>query len=420
MATGQENTGNPQKSTISLITNPNVQIKPTIATFRSMIEEAYKDKNTGKSILRLNEMTGRPEIYDKSEWRQWTDADESLLKSYFQTKYGMYSPKMLEDAIAIHFNSHRVNPLTDLLKSIKWDGTNRIEGFLTFATHCDDNDYTREVSRLIFAGGVNRAFRPGCKFDDMVVLVGKQGNGKTALVRWLNMEDQYYKEIKTISGKEGVEALRGCWVGEFSELMAMTKIKEMETVKAYITSQEDTYRAPYKKYVETIPRRCIFIGTTNNFQFLTDKTGNRRFYPVQCNFDGYDVFNNEKAIREYIRQCWGEAVHRYKENNLPPYARRDLIKQIREAQNDAEEDDWRVGAIMSYLEQKEENDTVSVIELWYNALDEPIDRKPTRSDSIDIAKIINQIPGWLRCKTPKRVKWGLQKVWQKQPEGMPW
>lgn len=364
-------------------------------------------------------MTGRPEwqSHDDNIWRQWTDADEARMAAYLQRVEGLYSPKMLEAAIMIYFQMRTENPLITLLEGLKWDGKARIESFLNYATHCDDTPYTREVSRLIFAGGINRAYRPGCKFDDMVVLVGKQAKGKSTLVRWLAMEDHYFREIKTISGKEGIEAIRGAWICEFAELMAMTKVKEMEAVKAYITSQEDSYRMPYRRYVETIPRRCIFIGTTNSNQFLTDKTGNRRFYPVQCNLDGYDIFKREGELKEYIRQCWAEAVALYKAGVLDPYAKRELIDAIRAEQSNAEEDDWRVGAIMDYLdrEKRAPNAVTCVVELWHRALNEPEDRKPTRSDSIDITKIVNQLPGWTRDKKPFRVPpWGLQRVWRKE------
>ena len=168
----------------------------------------------------------------------------------------------------------------------------------------EDDEYTAECSRLIFAGGVHRALKPGCKFDSMVVLVGGQGCGKSTIVRLLNVHEDWYKEVTTIDGKEGIEALSGSWVAEFSEMMAMTSIKEIEGVKAYITRQVDHVRKAYGRYESDLKRRCIFVGTTNNDRFLTDKTGNRRFFPVVVHSDGYDIGAREDEIREYICQCW--------------------------------------------------------------------------------------------------------------------
>ena len=402
-----------QKSGVSLITesvkDAGIQVKPTINNFYTLIGRHYG------SDLRLNEMTGKPEFKRNGQWREWTDTEESRMRSYFENKYGMYSQNKLTDALLIYFQNNKVNPLMDILESLEWDGKPRVEQFLHDVMKVEDNEYTRECSRLIFAGGVHRAYRPGCKFDDMIVLIGGQGAGKSTIVRWLNMEDQFYQEIKTIAGKEGIEALRGVWIGEVAELMAMTRVKEAEAVKAYITSQKDSYRPPYQKNVQTIPRRCVFIGTTNNPQFLTDKTGNRRFYPVKCGADGYKLLDHETEVRAYIRQAWAEAVHLYKEDKLQPFARREVLDQIRAAQEAAMEDDWRIGQIEQYLEdtKKKPNDTVTVIELWHRALNNPDEIKPTRKDSIEITQIITNIPGWVACTNLVQTQWGRQKGFKK-------
>ena len=403
------------KSSVSLITdevkNEKIQAKPTIANFYRIITNHYGQ------LIHMNEMTGKPERYDMAtkRWREFTDADEADMRSYFENEYGMYSQNKMQDALQVYFANNRVNPLLQILEGLEWDGKPRIEHFLHDVMKVEDSEYTREASRLIFAGGIHRAYEPGCKFDDMIVLIGTQGTGKTTITRWLNMEDRFYQEIKTISGKEGIEAIRGVWIGEVSELMAMTRVKEAEAVKAYITSQKDNYRPPYAKHTQTIPRRCIFIGTTNNPQFLTDKTGNRRFYPVKVNVDGYKLLDNEKDVREYIAQAWAEAVHLYKKGKLQPFAKREVLEQIRAAQEAAMEDDWRIGAIEQYLAdtKKRPNDTVSIIELWHRALNEPEESKPTRSDSIAITQIITNIPGWVKCDNPIHTQWGKQKAFRK-------
>lgn len=400
------------KSEVSLIPGGSakgLQIKPTIDNFYRLMTDHYGNH------LRLNEMTGKPEFFRNGEWREWNDTEESRMRSYFESTYAMYSQNKMTDALMIYFASHKVNPLLDILNNLEWDGKPRVEQFLHDVMKAEDSEYTRECSRLIFAGGVNRAYRPGCKFDDMIVLIGGQGTGKSTITRWLNIDERFYQEIKTINGKEGIEAIRGVWIGEVSELMAMTRVKEAEAVKAYITSQKDSYRPPYQKNVQTIPRRCVFIGTTNNPQFLTDKTGNRRFYPVKVNSDGYKLLDNEKPVREYIRQAWAEAVHLYKDGKLQPFARKEVLEQIRAAQEAAMEDDWRIGQIEQYLEdtKKAPNSTVSVIELWHRALGNPEEIKPTRSDSIAITQIVTNIPGWVACPNPIKTYWGKQKSFKK-------
>lgn len=390
---------------------PGMQVKPTIDNFYKLIGAHYKGK------LRLNEMTGKPEWYDVhlKRWREWTDSEESQARAYFESNYGMYSQAKLADALAIYFKDHAVNPLLDILNGLEWDGKPRVEQFLHDVMKADDTPYIRECSRLIFAGGIHRAYEPGCKFDDMIVLIGGQSAGKSTIVRWLALDDQFFREIKTINGKEGIESVRGVWIGEVAELMAMTRVKEAEAVKAYITSQEDSYRPPYGKHIITIPRRCMFIGTTNNPQFLTDKTGNRRFYPVKVKSFAYMMYDNEKVIREYVRQAWAEAVHLYKEGKLQPFAKKEVLDEIKEAQEAAMEDDWRTGAIIQYLEdqKKANNSTVCVIELWHRALNEPEESKPTRKDSIEIGQIISSIPGWVQGQNKISTQWGRQKYFRK-------
>ena len=399
------------KSPISILTSGPVQVKATIDNFYKLLTDHFGDK------LRLNEMTGKPEKWDqyRKRWREWTDADESDARAYFESTHAMYSQAKLADALQIYFYNHKVNPLLQILEKLEWDGKPRVDRFLIDVMKADDNDYVRECSRLIFAGGIHRAYEPGCKFDDMMVLIGGQSAGKSTIVRWLNLNDAFFREIKTISGKEGIESIQGVWIGEVAELMAMTRVKEAEAVKAYITEQEDSYRPPYGKHVQTIPRRCIFIGTTNNPQFLTDKTGNRRFYPVKCQSFAYKLYDHEKEVKEYISQAWAEAVHLYKNGELQPFAKKEVLEQIRAAQAAAMEDDWRIGAIEQYLEdqKKAPNSTVSVIELWHNALNEADESKPSRKDSIEITQIISNTAGWVQCPNLINTKWGRQKGFRK-------
>ena len=407
-----ETSQEPVKSDVNLTQGMALQdMKPTIFLFRHLLEINYS------KVLRFNILTGRQEYFDRQEqvWQEWTDVNDAQLRLWFQSNYGLYHEKMLRDALQIHFEVHSVNPLTDLLDSLVWDGKSRITCFLHDILGCDDTAYYREVSRLIFAGGIHRAYRPGCKFDDMIVLVGEQGGGKSTIVRWLNMDDSFFREIKVITGKESCEILRGVWIAEVAELMAMTRVKESEAVKAYITAQEDSYRPPYARYVQTIPRRCTFIGTTNNPLFLSDRTGNRRFYPVACKANGYDVLEKESEIREYISQCWAEALYLFRKDELPPYADKSVISAIRQKQEAAMEDDWRVGAISQYLEsvKRSPKDTVSIIELWHCALNVAEEIKPCRKDSIEISQIVLSLGGWKRAESTTMTRWGKQRYYVK-------
>ena len=412
------NENNRTGNTLMHTDNKYMAMKPSIPAFTEILDSFFgaNERNGNHDMMRYNVMNNKRELFDPKEqrWREWTDADDSRVRYVIQANYGMYQKSMTDDALNIRFDTHRVNPLICLLDTLEWDGKPRIESFLHEVMKAADTPYTRECSRLIFAGGVNRAYKPGCQYDDMIVLVGEQGNGKSTIVRWLNMDDCYYREVKTIDGKESVEALQGGWICEVAELLAVTKAKEAEAVKAFITCRSDNYRVPYEKHPVTLPRRCSFIGTTNKQLFLFDKTGNRRFFPVHCNITPYDLHDHEDEIHAYIRQAWAEAVYLFKNDNLLPYARRELKEDIRKEQESAMEDDWRIGAIQGYLEKNKDytGSTVSIIELWYKALNMDERAKPTRKDSIEIAQIVLS-SGWKRVSKPVYTEWGKQKVFTK-------
>ena len=335
--------------------------------------------------LKFNLLTYSPEQERGGKTERWLDSDDAETRRYIEQEYKFHS-------------------------CLEWDGTSRICDFLHKWTKCEDTPYTREVSRLIFAGGIHRLFSPGCKFDDMPVLIGtKQGEGKSTLVRWLALRDEYFTEVNEFDGQRGIEAVEGAWICEVSELLAMTKAREQEAVKSYLTRLNDRYRMPFDRRVTDHPRQCVFIGTTNKEQFLTDKTGNRRFYPVKVHQSGYDLFDHEEEIKAYIRQCWAEAKVLYDRGEIPPYADRRLISEIREKQQDATEDDFRVGMIQSYLDGRHET---CVLELWQNALGMSEYSKPAKKDSQEIGIIMQSMDGWEKQPKAKRFPgYGLQRWW---------
>ncbi len=366
-------------------------------------------KDIAFSGIRFNLLTNRPEIHHNGMVEYWSDYHDSVIRNYIESKYYMHAPEKLEDALKILFQERSYNPIKEIIEAEKWDGVDRIETLLIKWMKCEDTPYTREVSRLIFAGGINRLYFNGCKFDEVPILIGtKQGEGKSTFVRWLALNDLFFKEVREIDGQKGIEALQGAWICELSELLALTKAKEVEAVKSYITSIEDSYRKPYSKHVSRLKRQCIFIGTTNRLQFLTDKTGNRRFYPIEVHQRALELFKNENAVKNDILQCWAEALYKLDTDYMKPFADVRLINEIRAKQEDAVEDDYRVGMISDYLQCKDET---CIMELWTEALRNDF-TKPTRKESNDIAAILQSLDGWKRAEKPKRLlRYGIQKVW---------
>lgn len=371
--------------------------------------------------LRMNEMSGRGEVHDASggttDYHMWSDSDEASSRAYIEETYRIYNVGKHDDALRILFNERKYNPVKDLIESETWDGEERCEHFLHRWAKVKDNEYSREVSRLIFAGGVHRLYVPGIKFDDVPILIGtKQGEGKSSLVRFLAINDKYYGEVSQMEGQQSIEQLSGKWICEISELLALTKTKDQEAVKAYITRQVDTYRKPYDRQVTDVPRSCVFIGTTNNSNPLSDKSGNRRWYPVYVNSNGYEIGDHEQEIRTYITQCWAEALFKFRNGEMPNYADKKLVEMYREAQEDAMQDDWRVGAITQFLEQKVAGDYTCVREICHRALsaNQDFPREPSFQESKDIGMIMNKLPDWESAGRHRIESYGQQRSWRKK------
>lgn len=364
--------------------------------------------------LRLNEFTGLPEVSENGKTRLWNDRDDSRARVLFENKFHIHNVTKYTDAFNSYLDSNKYHPIKDKIEALEWDGVDRIELLLHKCLEVEDTAYTREVSRLIFAGGINRLYHPGCKFDDMPVLIGKQGGGKSTFVRWLALEDTFFTELKTIDGKEAMEAINGAWIVEVSELLALTKTREQEAVKAFLSTLKDKYRPAYGRHTVEQPRTCLFIGTSNRKEFIVDKTGGRRFYPVECARVGYDLFRREDEIREYIRMCWAEAYAKLDTPFMATYANEAVKGEIEKVQEGAAEDDYRIGMIETYLEKcvAEGKTRVCFGMIWEHGLENDV-KKAERADQTQIGLIMSRIDGWERkdWKTDFG-RFGKQRFWK--------
>ena len=362
------------------------------------------------STLKFNQLSYSPEHVVDGKTIKWQDKDDSRTRFYIEQKYKIHNKEKLDDALRILFAEREYHPIKDKIESVKWDGYPRITDLFIKWLKCDDSLYTREVTRLVFAGGIHRLYNPGCKFDDVAVLIGtQQGEGKSSFVRWLALQDDWFTEVTEIEGQKGIEAIEGAWICEIAELLAVTKTKEVEAVKSYITKLVDRYRRPFDRRTTDHKRQCVFIGTTNKEQFLTDKTGNRRWYPLKVHSSGYDIFDHKDIVQYDILQAWAEAKHLYDQGELQPYADRTLINEIRKKQGEAVEDDYRVGMIEAYLKDKT---SVCVLELWKMALDNQFS-KPTRKESNELTLILQSL-GWARGSVKYHSAFGNQLFWNKK------
>ena len=351
--------------------------------------------------------------------KAWEDADEAESQRYIEEQYHIFSDLKHKKALTLLFREREYNPVFEIVDRLPpWDGQERISEFLIKYMGCDDTAYTREVSRLIFAGGINRLYNPGCKFDDVPVLIGtKQGEGKSTIIRWLAINDDYYSEVTQFEGNQAVEQLEGAWICEISEMLALNKTQEQEAVKAYITRQIDKYRKPYARNPSNLPRRCVMVGSTNSFRFLKDKTGNRRFYPLKVNMTGYNLYKMEDECRNYILLCWAEARDKLKEGKMPNFADSSLIAEYRAAQANSMEDDWREEAITNYLRRFSVGERVCVRMVAREALPMEGDtiKDPNKKEAHEIGLIIDKLQNWKRMDNVAKInsEYGIQRGWVK-------
>jgi predicted P-loop ATPase len=195
----------------------------------------------------------------------------------------------------------RFNPVNDFLDGLTWDGKARLGTWLMDYLGAEDTPLNRAIGRLVLIAAVRRARRPGTKFDQVLILEGPQGSGKSSAVQILGGEWHSDAELGRVEGKDASIVLQGCWIFELGEMTAMNR-SEIEALKAFLSRNDDRYRAPYERGVKSVPRRCVFIGTTNAGGYLRDTTGNRRFWPVRT---GKIDLENLAADRD---QLWAEAA----------------------------------------------------------------------------------------------------------------
>ena len=347
---------------------------------------------------------------DGAGMRPIGDADYCGLAAYLEREHGLYSKQKAIDAVVNVSMQNKRNPVAEWLDSLKWDGEPRVDTLLPCFLGCDPSDYNTAVMRLLMQGAVARAYEPGAKFDYMPVLIGAQGIGKSMFLRRLGHESAWYCDnFNTVDGDAAAEKLRGMWICEMAELLATKKQRDVESIKAFLTSTVDTIRPKYARETEQRPRACVFCGTTNDAAFLTDTTGNRRFLPVECGKFDAPMSLFADGVDDYFSQVWAEAVHVYKRDRPPLVLDARLQSYALEKQDEYTEDDPRVGMIQAYLDDRLSNERdkagfdpmdvrVCVQELVEHALGDAYARQANSRFLInEVHKLMqSKIRGWVK------------------------
>jgi predicted P-loop ATPase len=264
----------------------------------------------------------------------------------------------------------------------------------------DDTDYYYEVMKTFMLGAICRVFHPGCKFDYTIILYGSQGFGKSEFVRRLALCPEWFNDnFNTLDGDKASEKLAGMWMLELAELKALKSSKDSESIKAFLTSRYDTYRAPYERRTQQRPRMCVFAGTTNNMNVFVDKTGNRRFWPIITHQGRQtkEIFGDTEAVERDFRLAWAEAMAIYHAAKDKPTLKLSAVMEAEalKMQEQFSEEDYRVGMIQAYLDELEE-DKVCVPQIIENVFKMEVE-KMTKANRREIQEILeNEIEGWHR------------------------
>lgn len=333
--------------------------KGSIISSRKNIDLILNKDKFLKSIRGLNRFSGKVEIVGKLPWykqkaqRSWIDADSAGLRNYLERVYKIEGKEKIKDVFSEYVRCNEFHPVKDYLDGLKWDGVERIDKLLIDYLGAEDCEYTRIVTRRWLIGAVARIYQPGCKMDNALILVGKQGAGKSTLAQKLAVDLNWFTDTKMNYGdKSALEQIRGKWIVELQELAGMYKA-DAATVKAFISGRMDSYRAAYRENTEDIYRQCVFIGTVNEVEFLRDTTGNRRFWPV----DTQEVKNDNGIPKtadlkvDDVKQIWAEAKSAYMKGESW-YADSELDKLAREIQEAHVESNPLTSMIEDYLNQE--------------------------------------------------------------------
>lgn len=383
----------------------------------------------------FNQLSDGMEIKGDVPWqhpsRFWRDADDAQLISYIDAHYGTFSARNYDIAVAKVADDRSYHPIREFIEALpEWDGIPRVDTLLVDYIGASDNAYVRAVTRKTLCAAIARVLNPGIKFDSMLVLNGPQGVGKSTLIGKLGGE--WFSDSLSLSDtkdKTAAEKLQGYWILEIGELAGLKKA-EVETLRSFLSRQNDIYRASFGRRATPHLRQCVFFGTTNAEKgYLRDTTGNRRFWPVKT--PGGGKKKSWQLTQYEVLQIWAEALN-YVEAGEKLYLDVSLEKLAKDEQREAMESDEREGLIRDFLDMllPEEWDSmgfyerrafingtefgesqrvgirmrtcVSNMEIWCECFGK--DRANCkRMDSNEISAIMSGIGGWTIAPKKERI-----------------
>lgn len=328
----------------------------------------------------------------RPERRPWASSDDAGIYHYIEKVYGIAVETKINNALTLVSHKHRFNDVRQYLEGLKWDGVPRLDTILTDYLGAEDNVYTRAVARKSLTAAVARAMQPGIKYDYMPILAGPQGLGKSTFLRLLG-KTWYSDSLTTFEGKEACEMIQGIWINEVGELTGMSK-SESNAVKQFLSRTEDIYREAYGKRTMPYPRRCVFFGTTNDSEFLRDRTGNRRFWPVDVGL----IQPTKSVFRDLageVDQIYAEAFVRWQLGEQL-YLTGEAEELSKQQQDEHRESSVKEGIIRAFVERPvpedwQKRDIPSRLMYWSGEFGRPHEGAAGPRDRICAAEI------WCEC-----------------------
>lgn len=305
------------------------------------------------------------------KYREMHDSDEVTLTREISVRYpdlAMISLKTVGFALMEYARAHAVDSALDYLRGIVWDKTPRVDTWLCETYGVEDNPYHRAVGSNWLKGLARRAVEPGCKFDYVLVLEGEQGTRKSTSLGILG-GDWHVETTAAPDNKDFLMLLQGNLIIEFSEGETLSR-GEIKQLKALITTQYDKFRAPYERYVQVHPRRCVFAMTTNQTEYLKDETGNRRWLPVtvvgEANVEWLRT-NRDQLLAEalYRVEILKETTYEFSDETLAEQAKRQVSdpneERIAEWYASLNQDQWNAGVTVDMVHRSALNQLSGMI-----------------------------------------------------------
>lgn len=335
--------------------NDHGQVKTTYGNLKLILTGYMKEKGHA-SFIRHDEFSVQDQWTTDCPWRSKAghvvgDVDLVRIKAWLVKKFSglEYSTERINEVLTDVADTNRFHPVRDYLNNLEWDGVPRLDDWLkTYMRAEGPEDYLSAIGRKTLVAAVARVMEPGIKYDQVLILEGEQGVGKSTTAKILGAPWFSDSHIN-VADKDSVVNMQGIWIYELGELSSLRK-SDIDLIKEFISRSTDKIRLPYGKRTGVFPRQSIFIGTTNSDEYLKDRSGNRRFWP--CRVGRVKT----KMLKRDRDQLWAEALMAYRLGETLWIEDGDLLRIVQSEQAKRVEHDAMEDAVATYLKREHGGD----------------------------------------------------------------